>query len=80
LSNSQRYAVLQVVWEHLSTVPELTGTFFPISGTEKYRIYFREDESFLWCNEWGKLYAGIKKGDRKTCRAQQVMDTYGLNV
>jgi hypothetical protein len=69
---------LRVLYEHFLTIPELKGKVRPPSGKSKPRIYFEEDHSYLYFDEWGGLHAGIKGGDRQTCKAQQTIDTYEL--
>jgi len=75
-----RYGRLEGLLEHLLYIPELGKTICPkISGDHKLRIYFKEDESFLWYDEWLRLWAGIKIGDKHSCAAQQAIKTYNLD-
>jgi hypothetical protein len=69
---------LRVLYEHFLTIPELKGKVRPPFGKSKPRLYFEEDHSYLYFDEWGGLHAGIKGGDRQTCKAQQTIDTYEL--
>ena len=66
----------------MHTVPDLAGKFCCISGDKKLRIYFVGDESYLWYDEYGQLWAGLKnatKEERQTCEAQIAINDYGLN-
>jgi hypothetical protein len=69
---------LRVLYEHFLTIPELKGNVRPPFGKSKPRMYLEEDHSYLYFDEWGGLHAGIKGGDRQTCKAQQAIDTYEL--
>ena len=73
-----RRELCRVLYEHFLANPDLKGAVRPPSGNDKPRIYFEEDHSYLYFDEWGGLHAGIKEGDRQTCKAQQTIDTYEL--
>jgi hypothetical protein len=77
-SEPRRLKRLRLLHMHMSTIPDLQGTFLPISGDPMYRIYFVEDRSWLWYSDDGRLYADIKDGNRKTCKAAVAIDTYRL--
>jgi hypothetical protein len=70
------------LFDHLLAIPDLLGKYCPISGDRKLRIYFQSDASFLWYDEHGRLWAGLKgttREQRKNCEAQKAIDTYGLD-
>ena len=67
-----------MLYEHLLTLDELRKAVRPPSGKFKPRIYFEEDHSYLYFDNWGDLHAGIKVGDRKTCKAAHVIKRYQL--
>ena len=73
-----RRELCRLLYEHFLANPDLKGAVRPPSGNDKPRIYFEEDHSYLYFDQWGGLRAGIKGGDRQTCKAQQAIDTYEL--
>jgi hypothetical protein len=81
LNPAAHHARLEGLFDYLLTT-ELIGKFLPISGESKLRIYFIGDESFLWYDESGRLWAGQKgttKDQRKNCEAQIAIETYSLD-
>jgi hypothetical protein len=76
------YGRLEGLYDHMMTITDLSTKFKPISGRDKPRIYFHADNSYLFYNEYGKLWAGLQPStprERQNCEAQQAIDTYGLD-
>jgi hypothetical protein len=73
-----RRELCRALYEHFLANPDLKGAVRPPSGNDKPRIYFEEDHSYLYFDQWGGLHAGIKGGDRQSCKAQETIDAYQL--
>jgi hypothetical protein len=82
LDVAARYGRLDGLYDHMMTVSDLRGKFKPIWGTEKPRIHFYSDNSYLFYNVEGSLDAGLIPStaqERKNCEAQKAIDTFGLD-
>jgi hypothetical protein len=82
LDGVRHYARLQGLYDHMLTIEEVVPKFNRIAGDRKPRIWFHDD-SYLWYDEWGKLWSGVKgrstPEERKICEAQKAIEIYALD-